>query len=347
MGNVQEMFYDQTRAPASLGRDSSEWMREQLREFAMKYFMRISSFRQPESYVDSAYPIPPPALASLSWCPKPTPERVGFGFSQLFYKLRSSDQVKSFPSYERHAVVDQRDVGKIFEWLVLKVRIFDFNFIFRPFGQNGPELVFGANEESYLVVSHDLVTCQEGMPNAGDKHGGVLGDYGIGYAFIKSPTAGSFRYGPGEFDAAIELINFRIYGTGYVSVRMVFIANRPTGISNLVIDPVNWSLRIADFFSLGIASRLFSPAREILDSLPLKISLDPVGSYISAAKLVSGGYAASNLCVSIEQLEKYFLLLHYQQHYQTVLGSLLTWRLVPDWLDQKSLPAWVVSGVGS
>ena len=237
---------------------------------------------------------------------------------------------------------------RIYEWLVLKVRIFDFNFAFRPFGENGPELVFGANEQSYLVVNEQFISYDENpQPGIDVMYGGVLGDYGIGYAFIKSPTPGPFRYGPGEFDAALELINFRIYRTGYISVRMVFIANRPKGVSNLVIDPVKWSFRFADFFSLGVASRLFSPTQWMINQLPLQISLDPVSYYISAANLIGGGYAARNLCISIEQLEKYFLLLHFQQHYQTLVGSLLTWRLVPDWLDQKTMPAWVVSGVGS
>jgi hypothetical protein len=348
MGNVQEMFFDQTRAPASLGPESTDWMQNQLREFVMKYLMRITSFRQPESYVDAASPTPQPALARLSWCPTPTPGRVGFGFSQQFYKLAGSGEVRPFPSYDQHAIIDQRQVGKLYEWLVLKVRIFDFNFTFRPFGENGPELVFAEDEESYLVVNQNFVNCNENPPpELRTQYGGVLGDYGIGYAFITSPTPGPFRYGPGEFNAAIELINFRIYGTGYISVRMVFIADRPTGVSNVLIDPVDWGFRIADFLSLGTASRLLGPAQSLLNQLPLQIRLDPVSSYISAANLISGGLAGRDLCISMEQLEKNFLLLHFQQHYQTVVGSLLTWRLVRDWLNPADLPAWVVSGVGS
>src|SRR5215471_13151886 len=93
MGNVQEMFYDQTRAPASLNRESAEWMKSQLREFVMKYFMRISSFRQPEAYVNSAISIPPPAFQFLSWCSNPAAREVGFGFSQLFHKPIGSGQI--------------------------------------------------------------------------------------------------------------------------------------------------------------------------------------------------------------------------------------------------------------
>ena len=339
MGNVQEMFYDQTRAPESLNRESAEWMWEQIREFVMKYFMRVSSFRQPEAYVDASFPIPPPALRWLSWCPNPQDNQVGFGFSQLFYKLMNDANVHAFPSYDRFAIADQREVGEKYDWLVLKVRIFDFNFNFRPFGSNGPELVFGENEQSYLVVHKEFV-------NYKDHHlPGVLGEAGIGYAFIKNPRPGPFSYGPGEFDAAVELINFRVYATGYVSVRMIFIANRPTGISNLVIDPVNWSFRLADAFSLGIASRLFSPARDILNQLPLTFSIDPVTLFVNGANGLSNGYAANALCISREQLERFFLLLHFRQHYQTIVGSLLTWRQIPDWLDEKNLPSWVISGI--
>lgn len=341
MGNVQEMFYDQVRGPMALKSDSAEWMAAQIREFVLHYFMRTSSFRQPEAYIDFSQPLPPPALARLSWCPAPRTSQIGFGFTQLFYQEVGSKETRAFPGYERFAIVDQRTLGKLYEWILLKVRIFDFNLRSRPFGANGPEVVFGLNEESYLVAHQDFITDKRNpYPTA-------LADYGIGYSFIKSPKRSLLGYGPGEFDAAIELINFRAYKTGYVSVRMIFIANRPKSITNVVFDPVNWGFGLADLFSLGLASKLFAPAKRIADRLPLRFSFDPVIAYVSAANLASGNYARDALCISLEELEKVFLVQHFQQHYQTVLGSLDTWRRIPDWLDEKSLPAWVISGVGS
>lgn len=342
MGNVQEMFYDQTRTPASLRHQAAEWMWAQVREFVMKYFMRVSSFREPAAYVDRNHPIPPPALSRLSWCPgQEQGGQRGFGFSQIFYKPTGSDAVQAFPKYQQFAVVDQREIGKAYEWIVLSVRILDFNIRSRPLGNAGPELVFGANEQSYLVTHQAFINHKERhLP-------GVLGDYGIGYAFIRNPVQGLFGYGPGEFDAAIETINFRVYETGYVTVRMVFIANRPTRIANLTVDPIQWSFALADLFSFGIASRVLSPAKDLLHQLPLRFTFDPASAYVSGANLVSGGAAAQTLCISIEQLEKLFLLQHFNQHYQTVVGSLLTWRQIPDWLDAKNLPAWVVSGISS
>lgn len=342
MGNVQEMFYDQVRSPVALQREATEWIWMQVREFVMKYFMRVSSFREPEAHVDSTNPIPPPALSRLSWCPEPEQaERKGFGFQQIFYKPVGTGVVQAFPSYDQFAIVDQRELGKKFDWVILKVRIFDFNVAARLFGPAGPELVFGANEQSYLVDHQEFVNYKENhIP-------GVYGDYGIGYAFIKSPIPGPFGYGPGEFDAAIELINFRVYKTGYITVRMVFIANRPTRIANLTVDPVNWGLSLANTLSFGLASPFITPAKDLLGRLPLRFDVDPVSAYVSGANLVSGGAAARTLCISIQQLEKFFLLQHFKQHYQTVVGSLLTWRQIPDWLDQKNLPNWVISGISS
>jgi len=201
--------------------------------------------------------------------------------------------------------------------------------------------VFGENEESYLIVHKDFVNYRiKPIP-------GVLAEYGIGYAFIKNPTETQFGYGPGEFDAALELINFRIYETGYISVRMIFVANRPSQIVNLVIDPVDIGFRLADLFSFGLASRILAPTRGALDLLPLRVRVDPVSAYVSAAGLLSGGSAARTLCISREQLDRFFLLQHFEQHYQTLNGSLTTWRQIPDWLKEAELPNWIVTGMSS
>jgi hypothetical protein len=349
MGNVQEMFYDQTRAPASLGRDTTEWMRVQLEEFVMKYFMRISSFRPPDAYVDASQPEPPPALARLSWCPTPSEDRMGFGFQQLFSRKHGSDLVEPFAGYDRHAIVDQRDVGRLFEWLLLRVRIFDFAVTTRPFGEHGPQLVFGLNEESYLAVHEKFIRHAERPPKT-DGNFQPLADYGIGYAFVRSPVQGVLAYGPGEFDAAFETINFRIYDTGYISVRMVFVANRPSHTMNVSVDPVDWGFRFADTFSFGLASRVFSPAKEILSRLPLRFSFDPVEAYLTGANFISDGAAARTLCISTETLEKLALLQHFRQHYATVLGSLETWRMVNNWKDEQYLREnfpWVISGLST
>jgi hypothetical protein len=339
MGSVQEMFYDQSREASSPGRTAAERTAAQMREFVLKYFMRISSFRPPATYVPASRPVSPGPLEWLTWCPAPLASQVGFGFQQLFHKGSGGGAVEAFPCHERTAIVDQRTVGKLYEWLVLKVHIFDFSFRWTPLGESGPELSFALNEQSDLVVHREFIN-DKARPQPG-----VLGDFGIGYSFVKNPVRGLLAYGPGEFEAALELINFRVYETGYISVRMIFIANRPRAITNLVVNPVGWSFGLADVFSFGLVSRWLH--REIFDNFPLQFSVDPVRAYIAAADLITSGYTAESLCVSLEHLEKAFLVQHFKQHYETILGSLATWRRFPDWLDEKNLPTWVTSGIPS
>ena len=342
MGNFQQMFYDQTRTPSNLNRQGAEWMRDQIREFVLHYFMRISAFRQPEVYIESGRPVVPRYLEPLSWCPQENTLRQGFGFKQYYYKLRESGRIGKFSEAEETAIVDLRDIGPTYEWIVVKVRIFDFSFTFQPFGSNGPALSVPLTEESYLVISHDFILNQNNPSTES------LGRYGLGYAFIKDPTEGLLQYGPGQFRAAIELINFEVSKLGEVCVNMIFVADRPERIANVSLNPLDWSFRLADTFSFGMTSRLFAPVRNTLEKIPVDADgFDPVYGFVSLANTLSANQAAQQLCISREQLDKDFLAQHFTQHYVTIVGSLLTWRQIPNWLDAAALPQWVVTGRSS
>jgi hypothetical protein len=342
MGNFQEMFYDQPRTPANLSRKAAAWMREQIQEFVLHYFMRVSAFRQPDVYVESGRSAPAGCLESLSWCSDPTTLRQGFGFKQHFYKLRSTGEIGKFPEESETAIIDLRELGRKYEWIVVKVRIFDFNLRFRPFATDGPEVSIPLTEESYLVLSRDFVN------NEDNPSSGCVGRYGIGYAFIRNPTQGLIGYGPGQFLAAIETINFEVSERGHVRVNMVFVANRPERIANVSLNPVDFSFKLADFFSLGMTSQLLAPLKSTLERIPQTAdSFDPVYGFVSLANALTANQAEQQFCISKEQLERDFLAQHFMQHYVTMVGSLLTWRQIPDWLDGAALPDWVVTGRSS
>jgi hypothetical protein len=335
MGVVQEMLYDQPKqAPI-------EKVRNEFREFVVRYFMRVSDFRLPEAFTEPQRPPVPAGLRPFVWFPEREDRRIGFGYSQYYYKLRDSGLIGKLPAKDRFAIVDLREIGEKYDWIVVKVRVFNFNLTFSPLGPGLPQLVIPLKEETYLVLSRDFILDED---NPGP---GVLGRYGFGYAFIKDPTAkGPLAYGPGLFDAAFQLINFEVSNSGVTRVRMAFVVNRPERIVDLPIDPIRWGFDLADLMSLGLASRVFGPVKEALDRLPLRVSdFDPVTTYISLANLLSGGLAAERLGISKEQLEKEMLVQHFTEHYQMIVGSLLTWRQIPDWLDAAALPKRVVAGM--
>jgi hypothetical protein len=338
MGNFQRMFYDQAKAPPA-GGEAGEWMRRQIREFVLRYFMRVSAFRQPSGYVEEPRPATPACLGPFSWCPREGAADEGFGFQQLYYRRRGSGEIGAFPEGDRFAIVDLRDLCKTYEWIVAKVSLFDFDLSVSPFGTQGPRLVLPLAEESYLVLSADFIVDEE-RPETG-----VLGRYGFGYAFVKNPKTGLLAYGPGEFEAAVELIEFAVGTRGQVEVSMAFVANRPERILSLPLNPVAWGTRAAEAMSLGVSGLLPAPLRGALARLSGPSgSVDPVFAFIAAANALSGGLAAQELCISREQLDKSFLVKHFIQHYQAIAGSLAVWRLVGDWLDAAALPRWVILG---
>lgn len=339
MGNFQEMFYDQPRTPTTGRREAASWMRDQLREFVLRYFMRVSAFRQPEVYVESPRPNLPDYLERLSWCTEPGILRQGFGFTQHYYKLRDTGKIGKFSAGTESAIIDLREIGEKYEWVVVKVSIFDFAFTFK-LSSNGPELSIPLTEQSYLVLSRDFIL------NEDDPTPDCRGRYGFGYAFIQDPKQGLIGYGPGQFSAAIELINFDVNKNGEVRVAMVFVVNKPERIANVSLNPVDWSFRLADLFSFGMTSRIFAPIKDSLEAIPVE-SFDPVYGFVSLVNTLSANQAAQQLCISKEQLNKDFLAQHFTQHYVTLVGSLLTWRQIPNWLDTAALPEWVVLGRSS
>jgi hypothetical protein len=340
LGNFQTLFYDVPKAPAGDQAAAAGYIRDQVREFILHYFMRISYFRQPEAYVPIADRQPPPLpLQPFNFCPRENPSYVGFGFSQLFFKRADNGEIGAFPEASRTAIVDLREIGPKYRWNLLYVDIFDFSFSYQPFGPGTPSLTFPLDEGSYLIMDRDFVV-DEDNPSPE-----VLGRYGFGYSFIKNPVPGLIAYGPGEFDAAIETVTFTVFRDGRVRADAVFVANRPTQITHVPLNPLVLAGQAASVATLGVAPYFLGPLRAALGSLPFAdAGFDPVSAGIALANVFSGGLAAQTLCISRQQLEKTFLVKHFLQHYQTLEGSLQTWRQIPDWLDAEALPRWVVTG---
>jgi len=340
MGNYQSLLYDLPKAPRANQQAAGRWMRDQMREFILRYFMRVSSFRQPEAFVPVADRQPPPLLLQpFSWCPRENPSPIGFGFQQLFFKRADNGEIGAFPEAVRYTMADLREIGPKYRWTLLDVAIYDFNFTIQPFGPGTPSLSVPLSESSYLVMDRAFIANQE------DPAPGVLGRYGFGYAFIKNPAPSVIAYGPGEFDAAIELIDFTVHADGRVRADAVFVVNRPTQIAAVPLNPLAWAEQAANLATLGTARYLTGPLAAAFRRLPFAdASFDPVGASIALLNLLSGGLAAQALCISMQQLEKDFLVKHFMQHYQTLEGSVQTWRQIPDWLDTQNLPRWVVTG---
>ena len=361
-GNVQEMFYDDPKASVSedalvkLKVDPDEiaglatgMMHEQVREFILKYFMRISDFRQPQ-----------PAESEDGG------EVTGFGFSQVYYKRRNC-RIAKFPKEEQDKIVDLREFEKgedgkePYEWVVLKNPIFGFGFDFKPFGSlfdsligvSGPEVKLPAEVFNYLVISKDFVVNEDltgsrkktSKKKSGDDE--AIGRYGFGYAFVNDPEPSVYGYGPGQLQPAFEQMVWSVHESGKVSVRAAFVAREPKGILHLSVDPLAWGFQFTKALG-GEVPGFLQPIKRAWDRMPLtNRTFDPVLPTVALLNFFTAGQAAK-LGISKDRIIKEALFIHFLQHYQTIVGSLQTWRQIRDWtVKEAELPQWVVSGKSS
>ncbi len=281
LGMVQEMLFDKPK------QCSPEQTRQHLREFVLRYLMRVSSFRRPDAYATARSCIPFGA------------EEMGFGYTQHYLKTRGGHPT-AIPVDSQKRIFDLRDIAEHFDWVVMKVNIYSFNLRFSPLGTDVPNIVIPLSESTYLAVTRDFII-DETIPREGS-----IGRYGFGYATVKNPGSSTLAYGPGQFDLGFQNFEFTVLPDGSSSVRMAFVVNRPYRIFNL--------------------------------------PLDPVYTFIDAANFLSGGLAARYYCISRRELETVFLVQHYMQHYDMIVGALSTWCQVADWLHEDTLPRWVVEG---
>src|SRR5262249_50026323 len=153
MGDVQDMAYDQPKA------ERSDWA-GQIREFVLHYFMRITDFREPEAYAESGTtgsPFPWP----INWCAKQEPRVGGFGYEQLFYKLASTGEIGKFAEEDRFAIIDLREIGQKYEWVLGKVRIFNFILQFAPWGLDLPYLEIPLHEETFVILNREFIVDED------------------------------------------------------------------------------------------------------------------------------------------------------------------------------------------
>ncbi|HEX4567239.1 MAG TPA: hypothetical protein VH138_11445 [Vicinamibacterales bacterium] len=335
MGIVQEMFYDRQKL------STGETIRAQLQEFVLRYFMRVSHYRQPEAIPAGKRASSSFFQRAVSWLPEEEERRVGFRYRQLYYKQRESGRIGKFGREEQNAIVDLRQIGPVYDWIVLKVDIFDFNLSFAPFGGSAPKLQLPLKESTYLVLGPPFVK------NVENPEPGVLGQYGFDYAFVPyAPEPGVIAYGPGYFAAAIQTVDFTLMKDGEIRVRVAFVVNRPTKILNIDVAPLDWGFQMADMMTFNMASRVMAPVKAVAQRLPLRITgVDPVAAYIWLANTMTGGMAERQFGISKTVLEKRMLVQHFMQLHEMLINSLLAWRTVPDWTDTDRLPDYCRTGI--
>lgn len=352
LGTVQTTHYAQPKLPptatAKAKRDGIEWMRDQIREYMLRYFMRVASYRAPQFTPAKPDREPPAFLRRLPFpvnfgAAGPVGQR-GWGYRQLYYK-RSDGEVGKFEKSEQTAIVDVREVGPKYEWVILEVHVFDFTFPVPPFVADGQfQVGFPIKSVVKVVLSRDFVV------DEADPEPGVIGRYGWAYAFIRGESHPKILlgYGPDDLGPAFMSFHFDVLDTGEARLFNGFAANQPTEILNVSANPAEWGLAAAEVLSVGTLKPVLDPIRSWVRRLPFgNASLRPVFNGIRLANFLSGGLAARELSISRKRLLELVVAIHFLDAYHFAIGSMETWNQIPDWTDTKNLPRWVIEGRSS
>src|SRR5215472_7983151 len=277
MGLVQEMGFDRPKA------GTAEQARDQVREFVLRYFLRVTNVRppQPDSQLGIGS-LTGPLLGLLRLGPPRTDIEEGFRYTQLYYKEAGTGRIAAFPASEGRNIMDLRDLGAKLEWIILSARPFDYELDIAPIGPAGPRLVLPLPDTPVLAINPQMVIDQE-YPAPG-----VLGRYGFTYALLDDPDIrGPQVYGPAQYKACFQTIQFEALDTGESRVRLAFTGNIPDKILDVKIDPIGLALKTSDFFSFGLTSRLLEPAQGLLAKRPVLGSFDPLLGFISMANIAT------------------------------------------------------------
>jgi len=352
LGTTQTTEYTRLKlspkASAERRRESVDWLRDQIREYMLRYFMRVASYRAPQFTPAKADRELPEFLRRLPYLVNlgaagPVGHR-GWGYRQLYYK-RANGEVGKFEKSEEREIVDVTTIGSEYEWVVLEVHVFDFTFPVPPFVADG-QFQIGIPVKSVVkvVLSRDFVVDET------DPEPGVAGRYGWGYAFIREEKQPKIwlGYGPNDLGPAFMNFHFDVLDTGEVRLFNGFAANQPEELLNVSANPAEWGLEAADLFSLGLLKPVVDPLRSLVRRLPFgDAQVRPVFNGIRLANFLSGGLAKRELSLSKERVLELVTAIHALDTYHFALGTVETWNQIADWTDEKSLPIWVKEGRSS
>ncbi len=344
MGERQDLLFDTTRSastePPADG--DVENVNEQMREFALRYFMRVTAPRA--AVAEPVKSNPAPFLGWLDQAPRMADERENIGFFQLYGQRADSGKIEVFSKADQPTVVDMRELGKTYDWVLAKARLFDFQLMFDVLppllGFRFPFTFLDHQDFLYALLTPDFV-CDRQQPREG-----VAGEYGMGFALVAPPPGQSpLTFGPEVFTLGMNYFRFIVHDSGEIRTTVTFACNQLAGIFPLPVSPVNWGLLGFDLLTNGHAEDLLGPLTREANRLPLaKARFDPVLGSIKALNRLTGNMFGRDYSISTEAVFKFILRKHGTVFNHQMAESARVWRSFPDWLAADSLPEYIRRG---
>jgi hypothetical protein len=170
----------------------------------------------------------------------------GFGYFPLLRRESSDGRVVPCGPNETSSDLDLSLVGSEFDWVTLRVEIYDFVRCVPAMRPHVRTLSRFIKEAAYITACRDFMQCRFPAKEI------VVEECGLGYAFLPAVVhPNPFGYGPGRFGVALKLFRFAVLKNADVEVSMIFLSvPRSTAVLHLWgLDPVYGTARLLDFFT--------------------------------------------------------------------------------------------------
>lgn len=224
---VQKIPFTRPKSLPGEERAAARWTARQVREFALRYLLRSTSFAKAQSYPDLGQAPLPAYLRLLSWCPVEGVEIAGAEISQLYFKRRGG-RLGKFTEHRRQTIVDMREIGPVYDWVLLSAQFFDASINLSLSGPDSPTLSLPLRRRIYMALTPELIFDQDADSTAD----GSLGRFGPGFVYLEEdPNAA------GSFTPAFETIVLEVAETGETELQMVAVVRRPGVPIRIWIDP--------------------------------------------------------------------------------------------------------------
>ncbi len=170
----------------------------------------------------------------------------GFTIKPMLYRTTKGEYGVTPPTAKQGAI-DWRDLGTVYDWQLVTIRLYDFVVGIGPWIKQLDEAVA-------VVLHRDFIHIMEN-PRPGHKL-----EIAIGYPFIAfAPIPNYFGFGPGKFDWAVKLFSFILTDKNEIIMTMDFVAGRrPAKVldfGKFIPDPVYGSAELAHLMTLGLLNK--------------------------------------------------------------------------------------------
>ena len=217
MGYDAEYFFDRAGHTPPKARQAAQWLVDQTKMFALRYWLRAEAWALPEPYEKISRPA----------------DRDLAGYLNLMqaFKSRVDGAVGQFPEAVARAVIDLRELETTYEWITLSRSGSDLRVSLAVPGSARLSISAPFATSSTIALHADL-TVNRRLPAPG------IAEFGAGFSPVPPAGVRSLVRNFDFLQTGLRLQTLRVHDDGQITLRTVTIMQRVTAPLDYFVKPL-------------------------------------------------------------------------------------------------------------